>query len=64
MCDKSEYRDPTAHFHPKNAPEIGKSGFAILFDSLSQVGKVADNLQCWFFVGFLKQKICTDLMHI
>ena len=52
MCDKSEYRNPTAHFHPKNAPEIGKSGFVILFDSLSQVGKVADNLQCWFFVGF------------
>ena len=56
MCDKSEYRNPTAHFHPKNAPEIGKSGFAILFDSLSQVGKVADNLQCWFFVGFWNWK--------
>jgi len=52
MCDKSEYRNPTAHFHPKNAPEIGKSDVVILFDSLSQVGKVADILQCWFFVGF------------
>ena len=52
MCDKLEYRNPTAHFHPKNAPEIGKSDVVILFDSLSQVGKVADILQCWFFVGF------------